>query len=589
MATCRQCGQTFLGGSSEDAICLKCTQPQGPLRRVIVTPVLLGLIILLYVVMVFAGVSPFTPTISNLLAWGADFEPLSLGGQWWRMATAMFLHIGVVHLALNGWCLWRLGVVAERLLGSGQFALLYFVSGLGGSVLSLAVHPQIVSAGASGAIFGVAGALVALQYLRNLPLAAGFIQHNFKSIAPFVLYNLIDGLKSPGIDNSGHVGGLVTGLVLGVLLPLPSTTRAPTQRARTTAVVSGVLGLIGAGAAVVAHVQAPDAQFRIAAEVVDAGELARSLPLLKKAAASRPGFAPAVSLLGAVLLQMDSVDQSFGPLRTAVRLDSTNIEYRNELGAAFFKKGLADSAIVIFTQCVALRPNHPEGHFNLALALDLAGRHREAADAFRRAVALEPDSVRYRLLVGGELLAAQAFPEALAELDTVLARAPNTVEAYYRRGLAHHLMGDLEKARADFQRTKELRAMATGGQDFFEEASQQLEQIATEAGRRRRIDLNPIALRSGLESPPRVYHCPAIENPSWRKGSPAHGVVTAEFVVDSTGLVIESSIRVVYAADADLSAAVVTMLSQCSYVPGQKAGRPARVPVRQSWRIGNTP
>ena len=98
--------------------------------------------------------------IEHLVRFGADAGIITLGGQWWRLVTSMFLHVGILHLASNMVCLVFLGRDAERALGSGVFLGGYLLSGMTGSVVSVAAHAQVVSAGASGAVFGVAGLLV---------------------------------------------------------------------------------------------------------------------------------------------------------------------------------------------------------------------------------------------------------------------------------------------------------------------------------------------------------------------------------------------------------------------------------------------
>jgi rhomboid protease GluP len=124
----------------------------------IITPCLVGLNVLVFCLMVASGVSIMDPELSDLLRWGANYGALSLGPEPWRVVTSMFVHIGVIHLLFNMWCLWSLGRLAERLMGNWNYLVLYLLSGVGGSLVSLWLHPQLVSAGASGAIFGVAAA-----------------------------------------------------------------------------------------------------------------------------------------------------------------------------------------------------------------------------------------------------------------------------------------------------------------------------------------------------------------------------------------------------------------------------------------------
>jgi rhomboid protease GluP len=183
-----------------------------------ITTTLVGMNVAVFVVMTLTGISPVEPTIPQLLKWGANFGPLSLGTQPWRMLASNYVHIGIIHIALNMWCLWNLGFLAERVFYPWTYVLTYTVCGLAGSLSSLWWHPLTVGAGASGAIFGLAGALIAALYLGHLPISKQAIQGTLKSLLIFAGYNLFFGAAIRGIDNSAHIGGLVAGLILGAVL-----------------------------------------------------------------------------------------------------------------------------------------------------------------------------------------------------------------------------------------------------------------------------------------------------------------------------------------------------------------------------------
>jgi rhomboid protease GluP len=183
-----------------------------------ITTTLVGMNVAVYVVMVLTGVAPVTPAIPQLLKWGANWGPLSLGAEPWRMLASNYVHGGIIHIALNMWCLWNLGFLAERIFDPWTYVLTYTACGLAGSLASLWWHPLAVGVGASGAIFGLAGALIAALYLGHLPISKQAIQGTLKSLLLFAGYNLFFGAAVPGIDNSAHIGGLVAGLVLGAVL-----------------------------------------------------------------------------------------------------------------------------------------------------------------------------------------------------------------------------------------------------------------------------------------------------------------------------------------------------------------------------------
>ncbi|HEX9121431.1 MAG TPA: rhomboid family intramembrane serine protease, partial [Terriglobales bacterium] len=150
-----------------------------------ITAVLVAINVLIFIAMVVKGASVTQPTSDQLLRWGANFGPLTLTGQWWRLLTAMFVHIGIVHLALNMWCLWELGTLAEYLYGPKTFLALYLLSGLAASIVSIGHNPLVVTAGASGAIFGLAGALIATLYLGKLPAPRRALRISLVSLLVF--------------------------------------------------------------------------------------------------------------------------------------------------------------------------------------------------------------------------------------------------------------------------------------------------------------------------------------------------------------------------------------------------------------------
>jgi rhomboid protease GluP len=183
-----------------------------------ITTTLIGMNVAVFVAMALTGVSPVSPTSVELVKWGANWGPLSLGAEPWRMLASNYVHVGFLHILLNMWCLWNLGLLAERVFDPWTYVLIYTACGLAGSLGSLWWHPMSVGAGASGAIFGLAGALIAALYLGHLPIPRQAMQGTLKSLLTFAGYNLFFGAVARGIDNSAHIGGLLAGLALGAVL-----------------------------------------------------------------------------------------------------------------------------------------------------------------------------------------------------------------------------------------------------------------------------------------------------------------------------------------------------------------------------------
>lgn len=183
------------------------------------TAALVGVNVLVFLMMGFSGVSWVAPTTLDVIRFGGDFGPLTVSGQYWRMLTANFVHIGIVHIGLNMWVLWGLGQLTEIFFPPFDYVMLYLTTGIGCSALSLLIHPTIVSAGASGAIFGIAGAMLTAIRWGNLPLNPKASDALFKGVLRFAGINLLIGLMLYKIvDNAGHIGGLLFGLLAGYVL-----------------------------------------------------------------------------------------------------------------------------------------------------------------------------------------------------------------------------------------------------------------------------------------------------------------------------------------------------------------------------------
>lgn len=184
-----------------------------------------------------------------LIHWGSNFGPATLSGEWWRLFTSMFVHFGLVHLALNMWVLWSMGRAIERMFGSLHYALLYVFAGLCGSLASLWWHPNVNSAGASGAIFGLLGGLLAfiLNPATGVPPTIAASQR--RSGLVFIAYNLLNGFTHHGIDNACHLGGLVGGFLMGWILARPLELAAREQEASRwpLSAALGLAALMGIG------------------------------------------------------------------------------------------------------------------------------------------------------------------------------------------------------------------------------------------------------------------------------------------------------------------------------------------------------
>ena len=156
-----------------------------------------------------------------LIRWGSNFGPLTSDGQWWRLATATFLHGGLIHLLVNMATLFDVGSLCERIYGTRRYLVLYALSGLAGSAASLWWHPTVNSVGASGALFGVLGATFGFMLDKRNGVPVSVMNAHAASMGVFIAYGLFNGMSKEGIDNAAHVGGLVAGLIAGFALAAP--------------------------------------------------------------------------------------------------------------------------------------------------------------------------------------------------------------------------------------------------------------------------------------------------------------------------------------------------------------------------------
>lgn len=202
-----------------------------PLSRPWLAMTLVALNVLIHAVMSAASSRGFIPSflggpeIGTLIRFGAKVNDLIVAGEYWRLFTPIFLHIGILHLLFNQYALAIFGKELESVAGTARFAVIYLLSGLAGSLASFAMAPNI-SAGASGAIFGVIGAM-ALFFWRNREILGQYASERARSLGALILINLLLVGQLGNIDNYAHVGGLIGGLLTGLFL-------VPTYRVELT-------------------------------------------------------------------------------------------------------------------------------------------------------------------------------------------------------------------------------------------------------------------------------------------------------------------------------------------------------------------
>jgi rhomboid protease GluP len=206
--------------------------------KYLATPLILYVNVLIFIIMTIAGVGVFEPSTQDLADWGGNLSGLTLTGDLWRLFTSMFLHAGLFHLIANVYPLLLVGSILEMNIGKVRYVVSYIACGIIASVSSVVYHDNAVAVGASGAVFGLFGLLISLLVTKSLDIPAASRNNLLAGISVFTVYNLVAGFTQEGIDNAAHVGGLISGFIIGFIYS-PSLRHAESSRL-ATGTIAGV-------------------------------------------------------------------------------------------------------------------------------------------------------------------------------------------------------------------------------------------------------------------------------------------------------------------------------------------------------------
>jgi membrane associated rhomboid family serine protease/thioredoxin-like negative regulator of GroEL len=447
MPICPACGKTFSGfsfGANPATECADCrkakeqaasvaggqtiSQPSGPVavRMFSVAPVTLTIIclnVLVYLAMCASGVSWIEPNIRDAVKWGADFGPLTLNGDWWRLLTSTFVHFGIIHIGLNMWCLWNLGTTLEPFMGRKVFGVVYLASGLAASLVSVAWNPWRVSAGASGAIFGVAGALVSYFALKKTPMDSALVKRNLRSLGIFIFYNLLYGVRG-GVDNSAHLGGLIAGLILGAVIPpmigfatspegsvatlvagfpVPDTrmetaTAAESRENRVASSVALVAAAILVFSFAALHAKRlPVAHYGAAVKLIKAGQFDQAAAELQESIKLDPDSYFPQLLLGELSLQQQKPAAAIAALEKASKLDDQTFALQHNLALAYLGTGRPSGALEWVASSLSVQKDDTwRSLFVRAVAEGETGNHAGAVRDLNSVIQAKPDFTEAR-------------------------------------------------------------------------------------------------------------------------------------------------------------------------------------------------
>jgi membrane associated rhomboid family serine protease/Flp pilus assembly protein TadD len=410
MANCVQCGRKLPSLTFGKKICPWCVQHEAAQRgelddsvqqRVMPTPwvrrestitlthVIFGANVAVFIAMVLASGSVDFAHLDPR-PWGANYGPFTLSGQWWRLFTYMFLHGDIIHIGMNMWCLWNLGPLCEAVYGRWTYAAVYVITGIAGGLASVAWNPGVLSVGASGAIFGLAGALIASFYLGEFSLSGISIRGTLSSLVFFAVFNLAFGGFFGGIDNACHIGGLVSGLILGALI----ARAAPQNEAIGRRV--GVLALVAllvatAGLGVQRWRGLPMRRFAIAEESAQKS-VTRMIAELQKKVQQSPRDASAHYALAHAYFTEGDWQEGVSELKRVLELEPKNTDARFDLASSYLNQQQPKLAQEQFAELVSENANDADAHVGLGMALAEQRDNASAVEEYKTALHLAPQA-----------------------------------------------------------------------------------------------------------------------------------------------------------------------------------------------------
>lgn len=474
---CTQCGRPLDSRAIQagDSVCEQCHQREfashaeqtalgGSQREFVLTNILVGLNVAVYLWMTFfRHVSPTSPTTDQVIYFGGNYGPLTLGTQPWRLLTSIFVHIGFVHLLANMWALYVLGRLAESLYGRWSYLTTYLLAGLAGSVASLLWNPMNVSAGASGAIFGVVGALITTFLVGKLPLPRHNIRFILITLIVFAGFDLIYGIwksaeNAPHPDNAAHIGGLVFGLIVGVLL---GHHLGPSRHARVfrERLLVAAIVLVFAFGLFVWHRNGYVADVERARVLINKGAVDEGLRQLQIAANRRPDEPSVLLLMGEAYAKKGEFQKAEQAYRRITQVKPDNALGWNNLAQAYAaEQKFPESAAAWIKVAELSKKNGAFAWFNAGQTYSHIDKQDEAIKAFQKALKLAPTMSEAWGAMGYAQMKAGQNPQAVASLERAVKLEPANPDLRLLLGNAYLAVGKQEQAQEQFFESSKLRA-----------------------------------------------------------------------------------------------------------------------------------
>lgn len=391
-----------------------------PLKWPVATQILIYISVGVFIAMIVTGISPISPTSEQLLRWGADYGPFTLSGQYWRLITSCFVHIGLAHLVLNMVSLWILGRMVEKLLGAFITVSLYVLTGIGGAVLSLSWEPMRVSAGASGAIMGLVGVLISVLYYGRMGIDPSLVRKALGWVVKIALVNLFYGLWG-NVNNMAHLGGLVTGLLAGVFLARTFSSTGEDRTSHQTRILSATALSLLLVLLPVKHAKAYAIELQRARTALTQKDFTSAITHLEKYTSLKP------------------VD-GYG---------------HGMLGYAFQMNKQLDDAVREYQRALAIKPDTPWVELNLAGIYTHQRKAEEAVELYARSISAEARAEDYQAY-GFSLLSLRKYHEAQDALQQARTRDEKDPLTHQLLAYVYDGLGKVKEARQERQLASEL-------------------------------------------------------------------------------------------------------------------------------------
>jgi membrane associated rhomboid family serine protease/Flp pilus assembly protein TadD len=359
----------------------------------------------------------------TLTQWGANAAwKTIIDKEYWRILTSAFIHLNLFHLGVNTYALLSFSSIAERLFGTAKFVAIYLLSAVGSAICSLFfLNPESIGVGASGAIFGTFGALVAFFSIHRLQFPKMFFRTHAKIFFVFAIYSVVSSFIFQDMDNAAHLGGFVVGLWAGLCV-LPARPDSKKWRDIDFIRTAGLIAISIVGLVLVSVIDERNPK------VLGEHEYAEAVTLLKNGQPKQ-----AITYLNRALLMM--------PENASAHLDRAS---------AFNQIKQYDEALVDATEAIKFDPKNKKGYFLRSLAYHNLGDETQSIDDLNKVLEIEPRTVMALNNRAWSYIQIGRIDDAIADSTKALTIDKRCASAYDTLGVAYCQKGMYESALQDF-------------------------------------------------------------------------------------------------------------------------------------------